>query len=148
MAYDKDSRSVIPWTAFGTILLLLLIAVGMYGCPQYNVYSSRMSGEAKKAEAVGSRQALVSQAQAEKEASLLRADAATTRVHGWVEAAKKGCTDLGRANDRGCMDHLIQQAATYSIAKEGHEGVIISLGASQMPVAVQPNRPVAPSEEK
>jgi len=57
------------------IFLLMLTAAGMAGCPAYNVYSSRMEGEAILAKSQASRQALVSQAQAEKDAATLRADA-------------------------------------------------------------------------
>ena len=39
-------------------------------------------------------------------------------------------------------EQLLRDAATYSIAKEGHEGVIISVGAP-VSVAVDPNRPRA-----
>ena len=36
-----------------------------------------------------------------------------------------------------CQDQLLRDAATYSIAKEGHEGVIVSVGAP-VSVAVDP----------
>ena len=136
---DMKASQLIAWGLVACFVLFGGIGGCMWGMPHYKVYSSRMNGEAMKAEAEGSRQALVSQAQAEKQASVLRAEAATLRVHGWVEAAKQGCKDLGRS-DQFCVDQLIQQAATYSIAKEGHEGVIISLGANPTPVAVQPIR--------
>ena len=85
-------------------------------------------------------QALIAQAKAEDEAAIARAHAATRRVVGWADAAKKGCADLGRAGDRACEEQLLRDAATYSIAKEGHEGVIISVGAP-VAVAVNPNQP-------
>ena len=62
----------------GTFLawfLMLCIVGGMYGCPQYNVYSQEMSGKAELARADQSRQILVTQAKAEMEAAQLRADA-------------------------------------------------------------------------
>ena len=84
-------------------------------------------------------QALIAQAAAEDEAAIKRAEAATRRVLGWTDAAKRGCAELGRAGDRQCEEQLLKDAATYSIAKEGHEGVIISVGAP-VSVAVDPNR--------
>ena len=72
------------------------------------------------------------------EAAIKRAEAATRRVLGWTDAAKRGCAELGRAGDRQCEEQLLKDAATYSIAKEGHEGVIISVGAP-VSVAVDPN---------
>ncbi len=35
----------------GVLLLLCIAAGGLYGCPQYNVYSARLAGEATLAEA-------------------------------------------------------------------------------------------------
>jgi len=59
----------------GTLVLFILVAVGMVGCPTYNVYLAKMQGEAIQAQANGAKQALVAQAQAEKEAAQLRAEA-------------------------------------------------------------------------
>ncbi|GAA0617693.1 hypothetical protein GCM10009422_11180 [Brevundimonas kwangchunensis] len=130
------------WTVlivFG-LLALILVSGGLVGCPYYKVWERKMAGQAELQYQQGARQALVAQAAAEDEAAVARAEAATRRVRGWADAAKKGCEDLGRPNDRACEDQLLRDAATYSIAKEGHEGVIISVGAP-VSVAVQPNTP-------
>ena len=55
------------------VVLLSLIAVGMYGCPKYDVYSSTLQGEAELARATQNKQIIVQQAQAEKEAEILKA---------------------------------------------------------------------------
>ena len=68
-------RAIIGGVSIGTILLMVLTALAMWGCPQYYVYSSRLSGQATLAKSVAARQVLVSQAEAEKEAASLRADA-------------------------------------------------------------------------
>jgi hypothetical protein len=128
------------WTVlivFG-LLALILVSGGLVGCPYYKVWERKMAGQAELQYQQGARQALIAQAAAEDEAAIKRAEAATRRVRGWADAAKRGCEDLGRANDRACEDQLLRDAATYSIAKEGHEGVIISVGAP-VSVAVQPN---------
>lgn len=70
-----ESKIVWFWIVRIGLTLLSLIVAMMAGCPQYNVYSARMKGEATQAESQGARQALVSQAQAEKDAAQLRADA-------------------------------------------------------------------------
>lgn len=123
-----------------TIFLLLIILAGgaLVGCPYYKVWERKMAGQAELQYQQGARQALIAQARAEDEAAISRAEAATRRVRGWADAAKLGCTDLGRAGDRACEDQLLRDAATYSIAKEGHEGVIVSVGAP-VSVAVNPN---------
>ena len=128
-----------------TIFILLIVLAGgaLVGCPHYKIFERRMAGQAELQYQQGARQALIAQAAAEDEAAIKRAEAATRRVRGWADAAKRGCQDLGRANDVACENQLLRDAATYSIAKEGHEGVIISVGAP-VSVAVQPNtgRPV------
>lgn len=60
---------------FGIVILCLFIAGAMVGCPQYKVYSSRLDGEAALAKANSTKQVLVTQAQAEKEAAQAQADA-------------------------------------------------------------------------
>ena len=121
------------------LLLVLLVGGGLVGCPYYKVWERKMAGQAELQYQQGARQALIAQAAAEDEASIKRAEAATRRVRGWADAAKRGCEDLGRPNDVTCENQLLRDAATYSIAKEGHEGVIISVGAP-VSVAVDPNR--------
>lgn len=119
------------------VLLVVLVGGGLVGCPYYKVWERRMAGQAELQYQQGARQALIAQAAAEDEASIKRAEAATRRVRGWADAARQGCADVGLANDRACIDQLLRDAATYSIAKEGHEGVIVSIGAPAA-VAVQP----------
>lgn len=67
-------NEVAGWS-FATLMLVMLIVAVMAGCPTYSVYTARMDGEATQARANGAKQALVAQAQAEKEAAQLRADA-------------------------------------------------------------------------
>lgn len=57
------------------MLVMVLIVGGMAGCPQYDVYSQRLAGEATLARAHAARQVLVTQAQAEKDSAELRAAA-------------------------------------------------------------------------
>ena len=128
------------WTALITlvILVLILFSGALAGCPYYKVWERKMAGQAELQYQQGARQALIAQAAAEDEASIKRAEAATRRVRGWADAARQGCADLGRPDDQACQDALLRDAATYSIAKEGHEGVIVSVGAPAT-VAVQPS---------
>ena len=131
----KATTSILLVTA---LLAAILLGGGLVGCPYYKVWERKMAGQAELQYQQGARQALIAQAAAEDEASIKRAEAATRRVRGWADAAKQGCADLGRPGDLACQDQLLRDAATYSIAKEGHEGVIISVGAP-VSVAVQPN---------
>ena len=139
MAQNPQMTERQGWTLLITfgLLALLLVSGGLVGCPYYKVWERRMAGQAELQYQQGARQALIAQAAAEDEAAIKRAEAATRRVRGWADAAKRGCVDLGRPNDVACENQLLRDAATYSIAKEGHEGVIISVGAP-VSVAVQP----------
>jgi len=124
-------------SVFLVIVVLAAIAGGLYGCPKYNVYSSRLRGEAELAQAQGNRMALVAQAAAEDEASIKRAEAAGRRVAGWVKAAKEGCEAMGRTGDdlKTCEDMLIKDNLTFSVAHEGGQGVTVIVG-TQPNVAV------------
>ena len=62
--------------------VLVLICLGMYGCPQYRVYSARKDGEAILAHAQSSREVAVAEAKAKMESSSLLAQADTIRAHG------------------------------------------------------------------
>jgi regulator of protease activity HflC (stomatin/prohibitin superfamily) len=67
-------KEALGFMTFSTLIVVLVLAT-MYAYPQYNVYSSRLSGEAALAHAHAARQVLVQQAQAEKDAALLRSEA-------------------------------------------------------------------------
>lgn len=62
--------------------VLVLICLGMYGCPHYRVYSARKDGEAVLAHAQSSREVAVAEAKAKMESSSLLAQADTIRAHG------------------------------------------------------------------
>ncbi len=64
------------------VALLLCATVGLVGCPKYNVYSSRMEGEALLAHAQASKEVAVAEAKAKMESSSLLAQADTIRAHG------------------------------------------------------------------
>ena len=70
-------------TLFG---VTLLIAAGMYGCPQYNVWQQGLSGEADLAKATQNRQIRVQEAQAKMDSAKLLANAEIERAKGVAEA--------------------------------------------------------------
>jgi regulator of protease activity HflC (stomatin/prohibitin superfamily) len=74
--------------SFGTILLLVLVGVGMYGCPQYSVYEQRLTGEAELARADFNRQVAVREAQAKKDSATLLAESEVIRAGGVAQANK------------------------------------------------------------
>lgn len=64
------------------VLLLGLIVLGLWGCPQYKVYNQRKEGEAMLAHAQSSREVAVAEAKAKMESATLLAQADTIRAHG------------------------------------------------------------------
>ncbi|MFD2966429.1 hypothetical protein [Sphingobacterium bambusae] len=73
-----------------SILIVAVVAIAlifglMFGLPQYSVWQQKMAGKARLAEATQSRQILIEQARAEKEAAILQAEA--IKIMG--EAAQK-----------------------------------------------------------
>ena len=63
-----------------------LIALGMWGCPRYDVYSREMTGKAELAQATSNRQIKVNEAQATEDASRHLAQAEIERAKGVAEA--------------------------------------------------------------
>lgn len=70
----------------GLVLIGILISVGMYGCPQYNVWSSEMSGRAELAQAEYSRKIQIEDAKGKLEAAKSLAEAEVERAKGVAKA--------------------------------------------------------------
>ena len=89
---SKDSEAskgtVFGGITVGVMLLCIAILLPMWGCPQYNVYSQRLDGEAKLAHAQSSKEVAVAEARAKMEAAKLLADAEVTRAEGVAKANK------------------------------------------------------------
>lgn len=70
----------------GLVFLCLLIAVGMVGCPQYNVWQAGLAGEAELNQAKYNRQVAVQEANAKMESAKMLAQADIERAKGAAEA--------------------------------------------------------------
>ena len=82
----------------GFFLLCIVLSLGMYGCPQYNVYTSRLDGEAKLAHAQAEREVQVKDAQGKFEAATHLANAEIERAKG-VASANRIIGDSLRNNE-------------------------------------------------
>jgi hypothetical protein len=71
---------------FCSILAIFIICGGLYGCPQYNVYASRLDGEAQLAKADYERQVQVRDAQGRLDAASLLAQVEVKRAEGVAKA--------------------------------------------------------------
>jgi regulator of protease activity HflC (stomatin/prohibitin superfamily) len=83
-----DAKTTRTLSIAGTLLFVVLTAGGLYGCPQYSVYSAEMAGRASYARAEQDRQVLVRQALAQRDAAKLLAEAEVERAKGVAEANK------------------------------------------------------------
>lgn len=64
------------------VVILGIIVLGFWGCPQYSVYSARKEGEAQLAHAQSSKEVAVAEARAKMESAAMLAAADTIRAHG------------------------------------------------------------------
>jgi regulator of protease activity HflC (stomatin/prohibitin superfamily) len=76
----------IALSVIAAFLLMIASALGLWGCPQWQVYSQRLQGEAELARADFNRQVAVREAQAKKDAAALLADAEVIRAGGVAKA--------------------------------------------------------------
>lgn len=86
--YDaqRDELHVGAVLSTAGLILAIVLASAMYGCPIYRVWQQRLEGEAELAKATYSRQVLVQEAQAKKDAAGLLGEAEVARAHGLAEA--------------------------------------------------------------
>lgn len=77
------------------VVLLVVIPVSSYGCPQYRVWERGLAGQAALAEAEQSRQIAIEEAKAVKESAQYKADAEIIRAKGVAEANKIISEGLG-----------------------------------------------------
>jgi regulator of protease activity HflC (stomatin/prohibitin superfamily) len=85
-----DSEVVAGVSISAVIGILLIVGIGgaLYGCPRYNVYNQRLTGEAELARAESNRKIAVAEAEAKKESAKQLADAEVIRAEGVAKANK------------------------------------------------------------
>jgi hypothetical protein len=149
-----DSQGISGGTVLGlgsTLLLLivLLVALGMWGCPKYDVYSREMTGRAELAQATSNRQIKVNEAMAAEEAAKHLAQAEIERAKG-VAQANKIIGDSLKGNEdylRYLWIHNLAEAE-----KQGAEVIYVPTEAN-LPILestrkLQAKKPAAEEEKK
>jgi len=91
-------RLIIKSSVGAVALTLVLVVLGMWGCPQYHVYEQEKAGEAEYQRAEQNRRVKVLEAQAKKEAAVLEAEAEIERAKG-IAGANKIIADGLKGND-------------------------------------------------
>lgn len=81
-----EGGAVVVGVAFLGLLLIGVIVLGMWGCPQYSVYEQNLKGEAELARANQNRQIQIAQSKAKADAAQYEAIAETTRAVGVARA--------------------------------------------------------------
>ena len=84
----NDDKHVGGWVVTAVLVTLIGVTGGMWGCPRYNVYNSRLTGEAESAQASFNRQIKVQEGQAAEDAAKHLAQAEIERAKGVAEANK------------------------------------------------------------
>lgn len=97
---DKKEKESTPPVTFGGVMgiffaLVFTLAVPMWGCPQYSVYSKRLEGEGDLAKANFTREVKVREAQATLDAARMLNQAEVVRAEGLAQAAKTVIDVLG-----------------------------------------------------
>jgi len=88
MSCDSGNVNWTLWTILAVLVLCIFIATGLWGGPQWNVYSQMKEGEAQLAHAKYSREVAVAEAKAKMEAANLLAQAEVSRAQGVAKANK------------------------------------------------------------
>ena len=86
MQEQNDNIHPIRWTAFAGLTAAVLFGSALYGCPQYNVWSSRLEGQAELQRAIGNRQIRVQEAEARLESAKFEAQAEVAKAEGAAKA--------------------------------------------------------------
>ena len=88
--WDEKERELVVWPVIRdlTIASSVLIAAGMYGCPQYHVWEQGLKGQAELRRAEQNRQIKIQEATAQEESSKHLARAEVERAKGVAEANK------------------------------------------------------------
>lgn len=124
----------------GVIGLCIAIALGMWGCPVYNVWQQGLAGEAELGRATQNRKIKVQEAEAEKEAAVLLADKEIARARGVAKANEIIGTSL--KNNEAYLRWLWIEGL-----QSGHNQVIYIPTEAGLPILEAGRRPAERKEE-
>jgi hypothetical protein len=82
------TRSIVSICMGGFMVVILFVTLGMWGCPQYEVWQKGKLGEAQLSQAMQNRKIQIQEAEAKMESSKLWAQAEVIRAEGVAKANK------------------------------------------------------------
>lgn len=85
---DEDTKVIGCVTLSLLAIGLATVALGMWGCPRYNVWQAGLGGEAELRRAEQNRQIAIEEAKAKKESAKMLSEAEIIRAEGVAEANK------------------------------------------------------------
>ncbi|HSX22859.1 MAG TPA: hypothetical protein VLE97_08820 [Gaiellaceae bacterium] len=109
--------TIIKLVSIAVALGLLAIVLGMWGCPQYNVYQQEKAGEAEFKKAEQNRRVKVLEAQAKLDSAKLEAAAEIERAKG-IAGANKIIADGLKGNDDYLRYLWIDKVAGGNVSRE------------------------------
>lgn len=112
------------------LVIITLVAAGMWGCPQYGVWHQGLEGQAELARAQQNRQIAVNEAHAKREAATELAAAEVERAKGVAEA-NKIISDSLKGNEAYLRYLWITEVA--AVGKDGKTVVYVPTEAN-MPI--------------
>lgn len=88
--YTDERGDMLVWPIIrdAGIFVMVAIMVGMWGCPQYNVWEQGLAGEAELKRAEQNRKIKIQEAQATMDSATLLANAEVERAKGVAQANK------------------------------------------------------------
>lgn len=86
MSYEEPN--IAKWILIGGVILLLIVALGMWVMPQYGVWEKELNGKAQLKQAEWNRQIAIREAEAKKQSAQMLADAEVIRAEGIAKANK------------------------------------------------------------
>lgn len=90
-----NTGTVFSLSFLAGLLLIGLVGLGMWGCPQYNVWQQGLAGQAELARAEQNRQIRINEGKAKAEAAAFEAEAEIARARGVAEANQIIADQLG-----------------------------------------------------
>lgn len=111
------TKTIVKISVAAGMVVLAAVVLGMWGCPQYQVYEQEKAGEAEYKKAEQNRRVKVLEAQAKLDSAKLEADAEIERAKG-IAGANKIIADGLKGNDEYLRYLWIDKVAGGNTSRE------------------------------